>query len=323
MRFLWAGILLPVISFGAIWPDNIGAWKRTAASEATLTDKPIWDEYGLQSAEAATYESQGQKFSATAWQLHDTTASLAAFDWLRPAQAKPSKVASLAAETAEGLLLVHGNYLIRFDNYKPVMAELATLAESLHNVDSTPLPTLPGYLPPAGLVPNSERYVLGPASLQRFEPEISPSVAGFHLGTEAQIGVFHNPKGDLKLAIFDYPTPQIAMEKVEDFAKVPGAMAKRSGPMVAVILNPADRDAAERLLAQVRYVAEVTRNERVPTRKDNIGDLVVNAFSLIGILLAFATFSGLMVGGLRAISKRRRPGEDTEGMITLHLADRG
>src|SRR5262249_48811876 len=118
MRFLWAGVLVPLLSFGATWPDNIGTWQRTATSEPALADKPIWDEYGLKSAETATYESQGRKFTATAWQLQDTTASLAAFDWQRPAQAKPSNVASLAAETADGLLLVHGNYLIRFDNYK-------------------------------------------------------------------------------------------------------------------------------------------------------------------------------------------------------------
>ena len=64
-------------------------------------------------------------------------------------------------------------------------------------------------------------------------------------------------------------------------------MAKRSGPLVAVIVSPADPDAAERLLAQVSYQAEITRDEYVPTRRDNIGDLVINTFILIGILLAF------------------------------------
>ena len=44
------------------------------------------------------------------------------------------------------------------------------------------------------------------------------------------------------MAIFNYPTPQIAMQQVPDFEKLPGAMAKRSGPMVAVVLSPADPD---------------------------------------------------------------------------------
>ena len=66
-------------------------------------------------------------------------------------------------------------------------------------------------------------------------------------------------------------------------------MVKRSGPLVAVIVSPPDPDAAERLLGQVRYQAEVTRDEYVPTRRDNIGNLVINVFILIGLLLSFAT----------------------------------
>ena len=38
-------------------------------------------------------------------------------------------------------------------------------------------------LPADGLIPNSERYILGPVSLDRFEPRIPPSVAAFHLGS--------------------------------------------------------------------------------------------------------------------------------------------
>jgi hypothetical protein len=75
---------------------------------------------------------------------------------------------------------------------------------------------------------------------------------------------------------------------------------------VAVILSPPDPDAAERLLAQVRYRAEVTLDERVPTLRDNIGNLVVNAFVLTGILLAFCVVSGLAVGGSRVFLRRFR-----------------
>ncbi len=64
------------------------------------------------------------------------------------------------------------------------------------------------------------------------------------------------------MAIFNYPTPQIAMQQVPDFEKLPGAMAKRSGPLVAVVLSPADPDFAERLLAQVRYQADHPRRVR-------------------------------------------------------------
>ncbi|MGA2270608.1 MAG: DUF6599 family protein [Bryobacteraceae bacterium] len=322
MTRLLLTLLLPALSQAAIWPDAIGAYHRVTASQPVLADRPLWDEYGLRESETAAYENGPAKFTATAWRLQDSTGALAAYDWQRPAQSQSSKLAALAAETADGLLLVHGNYLLSFTGYKPANPELDTLIESLRNVDTTALPTLPGYLPSQDLVPNSERYITGPASLQKFNPGIPPSVAAFHLGAEAQLGAFHSAKGELTLSIFNYPTPQIAIEQAASLAKLPGAGVKRSGPLVAVILSPPDPDAAERLLSQVRYRAEVTLDERVPTLRDNIGNLVVNVFILTGILLAFCLVSGLAVGGFRAFLRRLRKGEEPEAMITLHLEQR-
>src|ERR1035438_8833743 len=66
-----------------------------------------------------------------------------------------------------------------------------------------------------------------------------------------------------------------------DFRGIPGGnLVKRSGPLVAVVVAPPDPDAAERLLAQVRYQALVTLDQWVPSHKDNIGNLVINAFIL-------------------------------------------
>ncbi len=320
-RFLFA-LLLPALAQSAIWPDAIGAYHRTGATQAVLAEAPLWDEYGLRESETATYENGASKFIATAWRMQDPTGALAAYDWQRPAKSEPSKLAALAAETADSLLLVHGNYLLLFSGYKPTTPELDPVAESLRNVDASALPALPGYLPAQGLVAGSERYITGPASLRKFNPGIPPSAAAFHLGAEAQLGVFHGPKGETVLTIFNYPTHQIAMQQAANLGKIPGAEVKRSGPLVAVILSPPDPDAAERLLAQVRYQAEVTRDERVPTLRDNIGNLVVNAFVLTGLLLVFCVVSGLAFGGFRAFLRRFRKGEDPEAMITLHLERR-
>jgi hypothetical protein len=313
-------MLLPLVASAAILPDAVGPFHRTGTSQPPMSDKAIWDEYGLKSSEAGVFENGKEKATVTAWQLQDTTGALAAFDWLRPADAKPSAAAKLAAETKTALIVVHGNYVLSFDGYKPSAEELAAVTDALKNVDNTGLPVLAGYLPSNGLVLNSERYVTGPAALQKFDSSIPPSVAAFHQGAEAQIGVFHSPKGDATLAIFNYPTHQIAMQRIADFEKLPGAVAKRSGPLVAVVLSPPDADFAERLLGEVRYQAEVTRDEYVPTKRDNIGVLVINAFILIGILLAFAVVSGIAFGGFRAFRRRYRHGEEPEALVTLHLS---
>jgi len=166
---------------------------------------------------------------------------------------------------------------------------------------------------------NSQRYITGPASLERFFPGLPPAVAAFRYGAEAVTGVYRMPKGDTQMAIFNYPTHQIARERQGEFSQIPGAMVKRSGPLLAVVLNAPDADAAERLLGQVRYQATVTVDEYVPTKRDNIGNLVVNAFVLIGILLAFSLVSGLVVGALRAFRHRGKAGEEADAILTLHI----
>ena len=316
---LFLALFLPLLAGAAILPDAIGPYQRGAATQPALTDRGIWDEYGLKDFESVMYENGKSKFNATAYHLQDTTGAMAAFDWQRPEKSTASKLAAMAAETPDGLLLVHGNYLFSFAGYKPTQPELDAVIGNLKLVDATSLPSLPQHLPDDNRVANSDRYITGPVALQKFDPAIPPSVAAFHLGAEATYGVFHSPKGETALSVFEYPTPQIAMQRTGEFGKVPGAVVKRSGPLVAVTINPADPDLAERLLSQVRFMASVSMQEHIPTLKDNIGNLVINAFILIGILLIFIVVAGLGVGAWRAWLRRGDRDPDAGTLISLHL----
>jgi hypothetical protein len=147
----------------------------------------------LKESEAARYENGDQNFMVTGYRLQDTTGAMAAFDWQRPPKSTASKLAPLAAEREDGLLVVHGNYLLSFTGHKPDAAELGALFDGLRNVDTTVLPILPANLPAQDRVPNSERYITGPASLAKFAPSIPPSVAAFHYGAEGQMDFFNGP----------------------------------------------------------------------------------------------------------------------------------
>ena len=317
------GLLLPGLALAAVWPGELGSFHRTSVQAVNpAADRAIWDEYGFQEGEIATYEGAGERFTATAWRFQDSTGAMAAFEWLRPPDAKPSATAKLGAESQDGSLIAHANYLLRFEGYRPAAPLLTTVIDGLKQVESAPLPALLDYLPAQNLVPNSERYIEGPAALAKFDPGIPPSTAAFHLGAEAQLGLFRDREGDMQLAVFNYPTPQIARQQADQFGKIAGAMAKRSGPLVAVVLGPPSPDAAERLLSLVRYQAAVTVDQRVNTRRDNIGNLVINAFILIGILLAFSLVGGLAFGSVRVFLRRVGRGEEADAMIVLHLHDR-
>src|SRR5580700_5128339 len=153
---LFAALIVPLLAGASILPDSIGAYHRTDVSQPTLNGRDLWDEYGLREYESATYQNGAAKFTAAAYQLQDSTGAMAAFNWQRPAAATVSRAADYAAETATGLMLVRGNYLLVFDGYKPAAPELAALAESLIHVDGTPFPTLPGFLPDPDLVPYTD-----------------------------------------------------------------------------------------------------------------------------------------------------------------------
>jgi hypothetical protein len=310
-------LLLAACASGAIWPENLGPGKRKQAAPAPLTASRLWSEFGYQESERAEFTTDSGSFTATAYRMQDPTAALAAFFWLRPASATPSALAKLAGETATDMILAHGNYVLVFEKFKPLASDLRILYEQLPRLDQSPLPALIGNLPSENLVANSQRYVTGPESLAAFFPGVPPSTAAFHFGTEAQIGSFRSSKGEMRLAIFNYPTPNIARERLPEMEKISGAVAKRAGPLVALILAPPDPDDAERLLAQVRYQPTVSWSEYVPTRRDNIGDLIITAFILIGVLLGFAVVAGLAFGAVRVLARRGNP--EGEAMTTLKL----
>jgi len=315
----------------ATLPEQIGEFTRGDVSPLAITgkeDPAMYHEFAFISAEQAKYTSPGKRFTLTVWRLGDSTGALAMFDIQRPANATPAKLAALSARTQDGAVFAYGNYVFRISEAVPAQAfpeqkDLELVFSRLPQLDNAPLPALASSLPREGLIPNSERYSLGPASLARFEPRIAPSLAAFHLGTEAQLGRYRTPTGDLTLAIFSYPTPNIARERQEAFLKVRGTIAKRSGPLVGVVVQPPDPDAAERVLAGVQYAGNLTLNEKVPVNEGLfMYKLFLNIFVLSGVLIALSIILGIGFGGFRILRRKLgKPGHDDPFQL-LRIGDK-
>jgi len=321
---LWIAVL-PLGA--AILPDQIGNFDRGEIKSVAAQDASLYQEFGFISAEQAPYalsgKNPGKRFTTTAWRLRDSTGALALFEALRPGNATSAKLSALSAITPDGAIFAFGNYVFQVSGDVPEQKDLEMLFLRLPQLDNAPLPALARNLPPEGLIPNSERYILGPVSLARFEPRIGPSLAAFHLGAEAQLGRYSTPKGELSLAIFSYPTPNIAREREQEFAKLPGTIAKRSGPLMAVIVQPLDQDAAERVLAGVRYEANLTLNEKVPVNQGLLGyKLFLNIFVLTGVLVALSIVIGIGFGGFRILRRKLgKPGHDDPFQL-LRIGDK-
>ncbi|MEO8053008.1 MAG: DUF6599 family protein [Acidobacteriota bacterium] len=318
---LVALLLLTGAARGAIFPDQLGAYQKSAPKTIGIPDQELYDEYGLEATESAGYDGPDKKhFVATAWRLHDSTGALALFESRRPPGATPSNFAQLAVRTSDGIIFVFGNYVFQFTGAMPDQPTLNQLYSQLARVENAPLPALSTFLPQDGLVANSERYILGPVSLQRVEPAIPPSVAGFRMGAEAQFGQYQTPKGLLKLIIFNYPTLSMAREQGAEFQKIPGAVIKRTGPLVVATVKPPDPDAAERILSKINYQANVTLNEATPqSQAKGLARMILSTFVLAGIVLAMCVVGGVGFAGYRIMSRKMWRKEELADMIVLGL----
>ncbi len=334
LRKLVQLVLLSIAAISAqaaapIFPDQLGDFKKSAPKTLSAPDRDLVDEYGIQAIESADYTAAsdvkaGKKhFVATAWRFVNSTGAMAMFEVRRPPKAVPSKIAKLAVTTSDGVIFTYGNYLLQFTGSIPGQAALEQLYDQLPLLEQSSLPLVIDALPAEGLIPNSERYILGPVSLQRFEPSIPPSVAAFHFDAEAQSGQYQTPKGKMTVAIFSYPSASIAKQQYEEFAKIPGAVAKRAGPMVAVTVEPPDADAAEKVLAQVKYASSVTLNQMPPVNGKQVGGMILSIMMLAGIILFICVVAGIGFGTFRVVF--RKLGwltDESTALTTLHLSNK-
>ena len=298
----------------AILPDQFGGFHRVSTSRVALEDRPVWDEFGLEATESAEYAAGDRKSSVTAYRMKDPTGAFAAFQWQRPANATSGQT---SATISGGTLLMHANYLLTFTG-QISPAEQAELQAKLPNNVNSSLPPLIGYLPVKGRIANSERYVLGPASLAKFEPRISASLASFERGAEVQLARYRSRSGELQLAIISYPTPQMAMERIRAFSGLADAATARTGPMVVAALpkNPE----SEALVQSVSYQPKLTWTE--PVSKDTPQDaakMILAIMMLAGVLIAASVLLGMIFGGVRIAIGRFGIQTADHSLTTLNL----
>jgi hypothetical protein len=323
----------------ALLPEGIELHARKSATPLTAPDPALWKEYGFQAGETAVYEGKGRpnekgitgpvkSFSVSAWRLRDSTAALAAWQILRPADAQPSPKAAtkVAVQSGAQTLLAYGNYVLRFEGYLPEEETVHQLVLSLPRFENAALPALMGFLPAEARALNSERYITGPVSLEKFAPQVPPSVVAFQFDTEGITGRFTDRDGPVDLVIFSYPNHQIAQKQIEAFQAIPGLTASRSGPLISVVTKAPNADAAQRVVAQVRYEATVTLNSNAaPAPQQNVGDMILAIVKLIGILIGMATVAGLVFAGVRMLTGGGFGGMRSreEAFVSLSLDDEG
>src|SRR5208283_766966 len=173
-------------------------------------------------------------------------------------------------------------------------------------------------------------YILGPQALLAAKVAITPEQIDFSHDPEILIQDYSSKSGPLTLILLQYPTPQIAGERLRALQDAEQSapntlLVRRTGPLVDIVTGTTGGEEAQRLLTSVNYEAEVTWNEATSlSKRDNIGNLILAVFALTGIILLVSLVFGVFFGGIRILAKRYFPNrvfgrpEDVE-FIELHL----
>ncbi|MBI5085768.1 MAG: hypothetical protein HZB13_14360 [Acidobacteria bacterium] len=323
MPRLLAFLILSTAVHAQIWPDPWHGSARTSTSVPAAADPMLWAEYGGQVSEKAVYNGPVGRFSATAWRLDDSTAALAWYQAIRPPNCASSSLTACSTPGAQFVL--HQNYLLMFEGWRPLPAELAELYPQLPRLRSGGgLPLLPSYLPEGSRVRNSERYILGPHSLQSFLPAVPAAVAGLEDGAEAQAASYSSPAGPTTLAVFYFLTPQLAIRKAREFEKLPGLAVKRTGAVVVLASTTPSAAFAQNLLKGIDSKSEFVWNTpgKLP-EMPNVAGMLIAIAELTGLLLVLCIAGGVVFAFFRALFRNRRirlEGSDSP-FTFLHVPD--
>jgi hypothetical protein len=355
-RFVFAFAL--ALALGSLWslpsaaqgllPSSLGDWASSGTPaqvsaqqiEQLANDRAnILREYGINSGERREYASGSDKISVTLYRMIDPSAAFGAFTFLRdPDMALPGPVtaASYAAGKRGHALLVVGNLVLDVDSgNRPVAsADLNALAQSVaRQADRRPYPPIATFLPKAGLIPGSERYVLGPLALAQAFPAGATNRtdwAGFADSAEAIVGRYrfsdqlsgNRPAEGLLLLIL-YPTQQLAADRYDALSKSfalnaepgqaggkPAVFGTRSSALIALLAGVRSRETAASLLDQIHYASDVTWSAPTHDLTDpSISTIVVGAIVDTGAIMLLVVAASLGFGGFRLLAKLLAPGK--------------
>ncbi len=306
---------------------------------------PFSDEVSQADFRFAAYTHDNRKLTVKAARFADTSGAYGAFTYYKMPQMLNEKIGDQGASLNERVVFYRGSILVDAVFEKLTAMSAADLRElagvlPLPSGSTRNLPGLPAYLPKAGYVKNTAKYVIGPIGLEKLDAPFPAQLVDFNAGAEVVLGTYQTSAGNATLTLINYPTNQIAAEHLRRIeaahgqslqqagSENPGTLtAKRTGPIVVIATGSLSQNEGKSLLAAVNYDADVTWNENTyVTKKDNLANLLVNIIILCAILIAFAGVAGLAFGGIRVLIKRilperiyDRPGEIE--FIALHLSE--
>jgi hypothetical protein len=321
------------------WQAPSPAVSRNDARAADPTNAPLLKEYGFTDFESATYNrDDGRTLTIKAARFQDASGAYGAFTFYRIPEMQNEEIGDDGSSLGSRILFYRGNIVIDavFDKLSAMSAaELRELAGLLPHPrgSSTNLPAIPAYLPKESYLKNTTKYAVGPIALESISAPLSRDYVDFSKGAEVVLGEYNFSGRDAKLMLISYPTPQIAASQAKQIESAQqehklsdDLVLRRTGPILVLASGSASVSDARKLISSVNYEANVTWNEKAPTRRDNAANLIVGVILLAAIVCGLSVVAGVAFGGFRIAVKRLFPDKlfdrpEQMEIIALHISD--
>ena len=328
----------------AILPQTFAGWTAGTTIVPTIefkdpTTEAVSREYGIVSVEKAAYSRGKDTLNVSLYNMKDPSGAYGLYSYLRSPEMAHAEPGDHSVISRERALLLDGNLVLDVNgtDLPKVGKDLnALVAAVTPKAEQGPLPSLSEHLPVKGFVDRSDKYVLGPVTLNEVFPVSADDWLGFSHGAEAEVAKYKVNGRDMALLIADFPTPQVAQKRLVDLQQLyhlnpknPDAnssplFAKRSITLLAIVSGAKTQAEADELLAQVASASEVTWNE--PTfqfKEPSIGAMIVGSIIGAGVLCMFAVVAGIAFGGFRLLIKRYFPDKVFDRSATMQVLQLG
>jgi hypothetical protein len=327
-----------------ILPISFAEWRAETGSQ-TVSDFSTAElgaalhEYGLAGAEMRLYELRGETLQASLYRFKDPSGAYGAYSYLRTPEMSRTSVTQHSSMAPGRALILEGNLVadVSWKSDPPSAADLKALAVALSSrAEQGPYPTIGLRLPQEGMIPRTDRYILGPATLRQLLPIANGDWLGFSEGAEADLARYRVGGEEVTLLVADFPTPQAAAKRLDEIGRRfsmdaspqngdgPRLFARRSLTLVALVANARSKAAADSLLAKIDSVTELTWNEPTFSLRDpSIVQMLAGVFVGTGIICAFTLVAALAFGGVRLAIKRIFPDRVFDRSSSLEVLQLG
>lgn len=267
-------------------------------------DAAVEQEYGVKTLELRTYELGKTQLQLVVEPAPDATSAYGLLTFYRSPTMTPEKGIELTVGDDSGTLMARGNNFLRF-----LRGSHSSLSESDYQAllvfvggtkpSTNALRALPRPLPEKGLVPGSEKYLLGLEAAKRVLRGFRADLIGFEQGAEVQLAQYQSGKGASTLLSISYPTPQIARVRFGSLSNFLGLnqdhgddtiYGRRQGSYVFLVLHGGNAETASALLDRFKVTESVSWDQKYTSERGF-------TLELVHMILAIMLLTSILVGG--------------------------